>query len=78
VVVVVVAADRNEQRERVLAVLYELPGPDGFAGPRLARVEYADALDGLAATDGPMSNDAARLAYQQRVTERAKARGGDR
>ena len=76
--VVAVADNRSEQRERVLAVLYELPGPDGFAGPRLARVECTDALDELAATDAPMSNDAARLAHQQRVTARARAGGGDR
>jgi hypothetical protein len=78
--VVAVAADnRDETRERVLAVLYELPGPDGFRGPRLARVLVDDALGELAATSGPISNDAARRGYEQRIANRAKARDrGDR
>jgi hypothetical protein len=75
-VVVAVAADRDQARERVLAVLYELPGPEGFAGKQVGRIRFGDALDELAATDGPISNDAARLAYQERVASRARARGG--
>jgi hypothetical protein len=72
----VVAADREQARERVLAVLYELPGPDGFRGPRAAKVTYEDALDELASSDGPISDDVARRAYQERVRERALRRGG--
>ena len=49
-----------QARERVLAVLYEKPGPDGFGVRRMARVLFDDALDELAASDGPTSNDAAR------------------
>jgi hypothetical protein len=77
-VVVAVAADRDEKRGRVLAVLYELPGPDGFRGPRLARVLVDDTLEERAATDGPISNDAARRAYEARIAARARDRGGDR
>jgi hypothetical protein len=71
-----VAIDREQARDRVLAVLYELSGPDGFRGPRLAKVAYEDALDELASLEGPTTNDAARRAYQERIRERALRRGG--
>jgi len=69
-----VAADRSE---RVLAVLFELPGPRGFVESRaVGRIDIADALDELAAMDGPTSDDAARAAYEARIADRARRRGG--
>jgi hypothetical protein len=74
--VVVVARDRETARERILGVLYELPGPDGFRARPVGRIALSDALDELATMEGPTSDDAARRAYEARVASRAGRRGG--
>ena len=73
-VVVVVADDRDSRRERVLAVIYEMRGPDGLRKEPVGRVTFGDALDELAALEAPTTNEAARRAYQARVAERARRR----
>jgi hypothetical protein len=72
---VVVAVADEPRRERILAVLYERPGPHGFGDLRAVCPLYVeDALDELAGLDAPTSNDAARARYEARIRERARRR----
>jgi hypothetical protein len=67
----------TDPHTRLLGTVHDTPGPDGFRSRPVGRLHLGDALDELAATEGSMSDETVRRAYEARIKDRMSRRGGE-